>query len=120
MSQYYTAVVSPVGPECFDVRLYRGKRRAGPTDHVITVCSTKKATIYDISQYFAWKFRTVGCESWNATNGVYCKIPRSFEWIESIILVEFDYHLGAKECMRPENAAAMEAYKADPCAGYRV
>jgi hypothetical protein len=40
------------------------------------------------------------------------------EWIKSIVEVEFDYHLGERECMLKKNAKYMKEYGATQISGY--
>jgi hypothetical protein len=45
-------------------------------------------------------------------------VAAPLDWIESVIDVEIDYHLGVRECLLPENAKLLEYYKECPWSGY--
>lgn len=115
----YTAIVYRTG-NTYEVSIFT--HRAEPhlvshgiaREHVFTyrVKSTRQVPIRKLCEYMRWKF---GAYDNNANvdsgkYGIFTNIRAHRLWILSIIRVEFDYHVGARECLNGRNAAELKHY----------
>jgi len=53
-------------------------------------------------------------------HGTYLSVHNSLDWIESIIAVEFDFHVGDADCRRLEHTEMLIKYCRDVTAGWYI
>ncbi len=86
------------------------------------VQTTRATTMKILSGYMMWKFnhcqKKIGNVKPVRQYGRFTQVVANLDWIKSVIEVEFDYHVGLKECCKRENAAYLAEYKKTQFAGY--
>ena len=81
-------------------------------------------TLKHLTNYMTKKFSNYRLRAHNAAPSLtgtcfrYTYIVNELKWIKSIIKVEFDFHLGDKVCMRPENRHYLQDYCESKISGY--
>lgn len=95
--------------------------------HTNCVLCSKQVTLRVLTQYMRVKLTTVDPSVAAVTtiaigpNAVgYMGIQRPAEWIVSVVDVEFDYHVGAGECLLPHNKEKLTEYLRSVSNGYDV
>ena len=89
--------------------------------YVIHQRSTRVCSMKILSAYMKWKFNHFQ-RSLDATSvrsyGLFKRVYADIEWIKSVINVEFDYHVGNRNCLKEENLPYMVEYRKTQFAGY--
>jgi hypothetical protein len=65
-----------------------------------------------------WKFEYNQADDAPKGTSMMKYIDAPLEWIESIIDVELDFHIGKQVCMKEENKGYLTQYLDNPWAGY--
>lgn len=96
-----------------------GKNPAGANRKIVhehITRSSKNVIISKLTSYMHWKFRH--CQRSSdprvtpiRSNGVFTYLNNSLEWIRSVIEVEFDFHVGAQNCLRVINRTHLKQYR---------
>ncbi len=114
----------------FDVEVYLSSKKVKSKDTDERSCvyrlSMRNArrpyvTLERLTNYMAKKFSNyqLPAQHENSKSCIkYTYIINELEWIKSIINVEFDFHLGDKVCMRPENSHYLQDYCSSSMSGY--
>lgn len=86
------------------------------------VQTTRNTTMRTLSGYMMWKFnhcqKKIGNVKPVRQYGRFTQLIAGLDWIKSVIEVEFDYHVGLKECCKRENAVYLAEYKNTQFSGY--
>jgi len=83
----------------------------------------KTATVVslrELTHYLVWKFKKSQIAPFISSPGEFTNIRDDIMWIRSIIDVEFDFHIGKKNCMKddPQTKKRLEIYTRIRRAGY--
>jgi hypothetical protein len=115
----YTAIVYRTG-DTYEVSVFTHSAEPQLTSHGITrkhvfthrVRSTRQVTIRKLCEYMRWKFGAYdeGANVDSGKYGIFTNIRAHRSWILSIIRAEFDYHVGARECLDHKNVAELKHY----------
>lgn len=122
-----TNVVVDNGP--YDIEVYTNNKpisasKTNGKELVLerNIVSTRNLFIVQFTKFMRWKMRYFQIKDINVEAfiqpGKMSYIDAPLDWIESVIDVEIDYHLGDKNCMRPENDKYLKQYIESQWSGY--
>lgn len=134
----YIACIYERAPGCYDIRIMIGEGAKGPLAipsggeagivRFLWRDSHRRISLPKLCIYMNRKFKHFqprdsspgGPGAQRQAPGVYLGVCNSLAWIESVITVEFDYHIGDADCGRPEHAEMLSKYCSDITAGWYV
>ncbi len=86
------------------------------------ISTTRVCNLKQLSKYMMWKFQhcqhDVDGVKPIRRYGMFTHLHADIDWIKSVIGVEFDYHVGKRECLKQENAVYLIEYRKTAFAGY--
>ncbi len=88
--------------------------------HRIVVISEKKVQISLLTCWMKRKFLRRLNFNVGTNHGEFTGVKGDLSWVISVVDVELDYHVGARRCLEPDYAKALENYVKHSTAGFDV